>query len=149
MTDLFLMRHAKSAYPPGVPDHLRPLSPRGERNADAAAQWLSHIALRTVLLSPATRTRETWRILQRHQDLAEVQIVDELYDASAEQIAAAIADWASGPTLVLGHNPGLQACVLAMARGDELHYAEVAGKFPTSAIAHLCDGVLTNFVIPR
>jgi len=149
MTDLFLMRHAKSAYPPGIPDHLRPLNPRGERNAEVAAQWLAPVPLRTVLVSPATRTRETWRILERHQGSVEMQIVDELYDASAAQIAAVIATGASGPTLVLGHNPGMQACVLAMARGDEPHFAEVARKFPTSAIAHLRDGVLTDFVIPR
>jgi len=149
MTDLFLMRHAKSAYPPGVPDRLRPLSPRGERNAEVAAQWLAQMGLRTALVSPATRTRETWRILERHQDSVEVQIVDKLYDASAAQIAAVIADSANGPTLVLGHNPGIQACVLNMARGDEPQIGEVAGKFPTSAIAQLRDGVLTDFVIPR
>lgn len=149
MTDLFLMRHAKSAYPPGVSDLLRPLSPRGERNARAAASWLSHVQLETVLISPATRTRETWHILKYHGVVAAKQICGELYEASATQIAALTAEKASGPTLVLGHNPGIQACVLALARGDELQLGEVAVKFPTSAIAHLRNGVLTDFVVPR
>ncbi|MCA1999730.1 MAG: histidine phosphatase family protein, partial [Hyphomicrobiales bacterium] len=30
MRRLFLLRHGKSAWPDGVPDHARPLAPRGE-----------------------------------------------------------------------------------------------------------------------
>ncbi|HUB57091.1 MAG TPA: histidine phosphatase family protein, partial [Mycobacterium sp.] len=33
---LVLLRHAKSAYPNGVPDHDRPLAPRGRREAGLA-----------------------------------------------------------------------------------------------------------------
>ena len=44
MTDryrtLLLLRHAKSDWPPGVPDHERPLAPRGEREAKLAGNWL-------------------------------------------------------------------------------------------------------------
>lgn len=149
MTDLFLMRHAKSAYPPGVPDVLRPLSPRGRRNAQAAAEWLSQMSVDTVLVSPATRTRATWQVLGPHFPSAVMVVCDDLYDASAQVIADVISQHASGSTLVLGHNPGMHACVLALAQGDEPEFGAVAEKFPTSAIAHLRDGVLANFVIPR
>jgi phosphohistidine phosphatase len=149
MTDLFLMRHAKSAYPPGVPDVLRPLSPRGQRNANAAAEWLSQMSLDTALVSPATRTRATWQILEPLFPSAALVTCDELYDASAHEIADVIAEHASGSTLVLGHNPGMHAYALAMAQGDEPKFGEVAERFPTSAIAHLRDGVLADFVIPR
>ena len=36
---LVLLRHAKSAYPHGVPDHDRPLAGKGRRNAAAAGDW--------------------------------------------------------------------------------------------------------------
>ena len=38
---LILLRHAKSDYPLGVPDHDRPLNERGRRDADAAGAWLA------------------------------------------------------------------------------------------------------------
>ena len=37
---LVLLRHAKSAWPDGVPDTQRPLNNRGRRDARAAGQWL-------------------------------------------------------------------------------------------------------------
>ncbi len=41
---LVLLRHAKSAYPPGVADHERPLNDRGRRDAPEAGRWLdAHI----------------------------------------------------------------------------------------------------------
>ena len=37
---LVVLRHAKSAYPPGVVDHDRPLAPRGVVDAKAAGGWI-------------------------------------------------------------------------------------------------------------
>ena len=37
---LVVLRHAKSAYPPGVVDHDRPLAPRGVVDATAAGAWI-------------------------------------------------------------------------------------------------------------
>ena len=36
---LVLLRHAKSAWPSGVPDHDRPLAGKGRRNAQATGGW--------------------------------------------------------------------------------------------------------------
>ncbi|MET7442233.1 histidine phosphatase family protein, partial [Streptomyces sp. NPDC005568] len=38
---LVVLRHAKSAWPDGVPDHERPLAPRGRRDAPAAGRSLA------------------------------------------------------------------------------------------------------------
>src|SRR6478609_1619971 len=78
---LILLRHAKSAYPPGVADHERPLAPRGEREAALAGDWLrAHApAVDAVLCSTATRTRQT---LARTRIEASVNYVDRLYDAT-------------------------------------------------------------------
>ena len=56
------MRHAKSDWPPGVPDRERPLTKRGRRDATAAGDWLQEQGYvpDRVVVSPAQRTRETW-----------------------------------------------------------------------------------------
>ncbi|MFE6686352.1 SixA phosphatase family protein [Streptomyces sp. NPDC057743] len=61
-TRLIVLRHAKSAWPEGVPDHERPLAGRGRRDAPAAGRWLRqrHCAPDVVLCSTSRRTRETW-----------------------------------------------------------------------------------------
>src|SRR5690349_19664904 len=66
---LVLLRHAKSEWPEGVPDHKRPLTARGRRDATAAGRWLrAHLddlghGLDAVACSPAQRTRETWALV--------------------------------------------------------------------------------------
>lgn len=88
MTDrsrtLVLLRHAKSAYPPGVGDHARPLAARGIREATLAGDWLRSAAgpdpaVQAVLCSTATRTRQT---LERTGIEAPVSFIDDLYDAT-------------------------------------------------------------------
>ena len=62
---LILLRHAKSAWP-DVPDHERPLAPRGRRDAPAAGRWLvesGHVP-DLVVCSTARRARETWQLAE-------------------------------------------------------------------------------------
>ena len=58
---LVLLRHAKSAYPPGVADHGRPLASRGEREAALAGAWIRRElpSIDRILCSTAERTRQT------------------------------------------------------------------------------------------
>ncbi|MAG53532.1 MAG: phosphohistidine phosphatase SixA, partial [Halomonas sp.] len=37
MNSVLIMRHGEAA--PGFPDHARPLTPRGEREAETMARW--------------------------------------------------------------------------------------------------------------
>jgi phosphohistidine phosphatase len=145
---LVLMRHAKSAYPPGVPDVLRPLNDRGRRNADRAADILKEFAINTALVSAATRTRETWARIS-HMVPATVQYLDELYHADPVTIMDVVHRLGSGTTLVLAHNPGIQECVLQETTVDSPLRRAVAERFPTSAIARIEQGELLDFVIPR
>ncbi|WP_443080564.1 SixA phosphatase family protein [Streptomyces sp. PTD5-9] len=59
---LIVLRHAKSAWPEGVPDHERPLAGRGRRDAPAAGRRLYEAGYTPdlVVCSTARRTRETW-----------------------------------------------------------------------------------------
>lgn len=148
--DVLLMRHAKSAYPMGVPDHDRPLNGRGSRNALAAGRWLGDMGIQTVLVSSAERAQQTWQIVSSFVECP-AEDVPELYEASAQTIDKVIHSRARGRTLIVAHNPGLEDYVLSRATPgpDAESWNQLRYKYPTSAIAHVRDGVLVDFVIPR
>ncbi|MFG2133388.1 SixA phosphatase family protein [Streptomyces sp. NPDC048751] len=140
---LVVLRHAKSAWPEGVPDHERPLAPRGRRDAPAAGRALAEIDCLPdlALCSTATRARETWELASaqwgtpppvRHDPRLYAADVPELLQVVREAPAQA------ATLLLIGHNPGLEELVLDLA-GDGLDNLldEVRLKFPTSAIAVL------------
>jgi phosphohistidine phosphatase len=142
---LLLMRHAKSAYPPGTPDHDRPLAPRGEREAGLAGDWLrAHApAVDAVLCSTATRARET---LARTGIDAPVRYVERLYGATPgcviDEINGADSTLATeiDTLLVIGHEPAMSQVALGLAGAEGTNTAAVeriSTKFPTSSIAML------------
>jgi phosphohistidine phosphatase len=161
---LLLLRHAKSDYPQGVPDHERPLAPRGEREAGLAGDWLrAHApAVDAVLCSTATRTRQT---LARTRIDAPVNFVDRLYDATPgaviEEINGVEPDVET--LLVIGHEPAMSSVALGLATADGSNTTaaeRISTKFPTSAIAVLRTGeswdqltlsgaALVGFHVPR
>lgn len=161
---LVLLRHAKSAYPSGVPDHERPLASRGKREARLAGDWLrAHLpTIDAVLCSTAARTRET---LRRSGIDAPVHYDDRLYDASPgmviEQINGVGDDIAV--LLAIGHEPTMTQLALGLADSFTANsdVAErIANKFPTSAMAvlrlngswadlELRSAQLADFHVPR
>jgi phosphohistidine phosphatase len=141
---LFVLRHAKSSWDdPGLGDHERPLAPRGRRAAlQIAAHLRAHeIAPALVLCSPARRTVQT---LEAVAPGGKTLIEPELYAASASALLARLRQVPNVTTsvMLIGHNPGLQMLVLALA-GDRTPTREdptraaVANKFPTAALATL------------
>src|SRR5574337_352837 len=138
---LVLLRHAKSAYPTGVADHDRPLTPRGMREAGLAGDWLrSNLpGIDAVLCSTATRARQT---LVRTGIDVRVRYVDRLYEATPgavlDEINTITDDVAT--LLLVGHEPTMSQVALGLAgiRGtDPRTEARIATKFPTSGIAVL------------
>jgi phosphohistidine phosphatase len=137
---LYLLRHAKSSWKePGIPDHDRPLAPRGKRAAKAMAEHVREQGVRPdlVLCSTATRARQTF---ERVEPLGarEVHIERELYGADAATLLARLRDvpGSVGSVMMIGHNPGLEDLALVLARpapGRD----ELATKFPTGALATL------------
>lgn len=129
---LVVVRHAKSAWPDDVPDPDRPLNARGRRDAPAAGRWIRDRVgrLDAVVCSPATRTRQTWRLIAAELDGPPSPVVDDrVYAASVETLLAVVAELPDdvGVALLLGHNPGVAELV-----------AELTGEEPemkTSAIA--------------
>ena len=140
---LLLLRHAKSSYPDGVPDHERPLAPRGVREAGLAGDWIraNAPAVEAVLCSTATRTRET---LARTGIDAPTRFVDELYDSTPGITLdvinglGTVFDVDVQTLLVVGHEPTTSELALRLAgAGDPALMDQMTMKYPTSAIAML------------
>jgi phosphohistidine phosphatase len=138
---LYLLRHAKSSWAdPTLPDHERPLAPRGRRDAKRVATHLRLLGSgpELVLCSSAARTRETLELVHPALGSATVSVEEQLYAASSDELLARIRDVPDtvASVMLIGHNPGLQRFALALASaGDDLKQLEA--KLPTAALATL------------
>ena len=140
---LVVLRHAKSAYPPGVADHDRPLSDRGRRDARVAGGWIDARvgSLDHVVVSTATRTRETWGLVEPSVQVpGDVRFEDSVYAASAATLNGVLRSVPpeADTVLLVGHNPGCEDLALSLAGTyDEGAYERLTTKYPTSGIAVL------------
>ncbi|MFF4603024.1 SixA phosphatase family protein [Streptomyces sp. NPDC001339] len=143
MRRLVVLRHAKSAWPPEVADHDRPLARRGLRDAPAAGRWLrtADCVPDLVVCSTAARARQTWE-LAAAQLPARPAVRHEpcLYGADPAALLAVVRETPPdvGTLLLVGHNPAVQDLVLLLAHealSDALE--RTREKFPTCAIAVL------------
>lgn len=164
---LVVLRHAKSAWPLDVADHERPLAPRGRRDAPAAGRALAEADCLPdlALCSTAVRARRTWELAAAEWGTPPpVRYDRRLYAASPAGLLAVVHEVpAEMETLLLiGHNPGLEELVLALADdGLDDTLERVRTKFPTSAIAVLSwygttwraltpgTALLTSMTVPR
>lgn len=105
--NLILWRHAEALdAAPGQDDLSRPLTPKGERQAQRVARWLSQrLAESTrVLVSPALHCRQTAAALGKQS-----KTVPELAPDAGIQSLLDAAGWpdARTPVLLIGHQPTL------------------------------------------
>jgi phosphohistidine phosphatase len=120
---LVVLRHAKSAWPDGVPDRKRPLNGRGRRDAVAAGRWLRDNVggLDVVVCSPAERARQTWELVAAElADPPDPTFDEDVYGASPDtllDVVAALPDDAA-TALLIGHNPAFQDLV-GLLSGEE------------------------------
>lgn len=136
---LVVLRHAHATSGAGLPDVERPLSERGEIEADAAGVWLAERGIRPdlVVCSVARRTRETYSILERHLGPAPaVEYEERAYSAGLDDLLALVQETheGHGTVLLVGHNPSVYQLVLSLAGGAE------AGFPPASAALIELDG---------
>lgn len=114
--DLILWRHAE-AVPDLEDDLARPLTRKGERQAQRMAAWLSRQLpdqLR-VLASPAVRAQQTAAALERR-----VKTVDELAPGGSVEALLHAARWpdAREATIVVGHQPALGLAAAYLLSGQ-------------------------------
>ncbi len=140
---LILIRHAKSDYPVGVPDHDRPLNARGRANARVMGKLVGEILTPlgdySLALSTAVRVQETWRVMSESVPKPTHSWNDaSLYLAEPDTIIE-VAQCSSTPTVVLvGHNPGIED-LARMSRGADSARDPHTGralrdKLPTSSV---------------
>lgn len=119
---LTLLRHAKSSWnQPGLADHDRPLSPRGERDAVTMSARLAARGARPALIwsSSAARALATARQLAETLELPPERLRSSrrLYLAGPRRILEFVmeqpAEWPD--LVVVGHNPGFTALANRLA----------------------------------
>ena len=145
MKTVLLLRHAKSAWSnPGLVDHERPLSSRGERAAEIMAEYIADKCPRLdiILCSTAVRTRQTLAPLVRRLPAPAPPIALEkgLYLASEAALLARLQALTeeAGTALLIGHNEGIGELAAALAgRGPADPLKALREKFPTGALAVL------------
>jgi len=112
--DLILWRHADAAE--GEPDHARPVTPKGAKQAARVAKWLRRRlpSKFTVIASPAQRAQETAAALG-----VRIRTSSRLAPgASAADILEA-AGWPDGKRVVVivGHQPDLGKAAALLVAG--------------------------------
>ena len=135
MRDLILLRHAHAEpAQPGQADADRPLSMRGQAEADAAAAWLkAHQLLPTrVLCSPSKRTRETLERVLAVLGYTDVRYEPRIYDASPGTLMTVLDEHVDiDRVMMVGHNPGFEQVAALLHSG----ISGDARGMPTAGIA--------------
>lgn len=143
MRRLILMRHAEADPAAGSGrDRDRALSARGRIEAAAMGRALAARGWRPdlALVSPATRTRQTWDLV--HDAFGDVQIRDDdaLFNGGADtlrRLVGAAADEA-GCLMVVAHNPGVHVLAveyLIESAASPSALDRMSGGFPPGAVA--------------
>ena len=163
---LWLLRHAKSSWDePDLADHDRPLSARGERDAQRMRRYLEDEVAdpALVLCSSASRARQTLELVTPAlRGDPDIRIEAELYTFDATVLLSRLRAMGTTaePVMIVGHNPAIQELSLnIVGSGKEL--AVMAEKYPTGALAEIevtgdtwgglevTTGSLLRFVRPR
>lgn len=142
MKRLTILRHAKSQpQEPRVNDFDRPLNDRGWNASRRMGSELEERNFRfdRILVSPAARARETIAgVQQGFEFAAPIRLEQRLYlaqEALLLSIVRELPETVKSPLLV-GHNPGLQQLLLAVATEDPAGLRHrISHKFPTGAVA--------------
>jgi phosphohistidine phosphatase len=169
MLRLFLFRHAKSSWTdPGLDDHDRPLSPRGQRAAPLIGRFMraQKLVPELVLCSPARRARDTWKLASAELGTAPRLLLEEaLYDfGNGGRILDTVRSKgdATKSVMVVGHNPSIERLAQRLiGKGDAKLRKRLAEKYPTGALIVIAfdaknwgaieegKGTLSVFIRPR
>jgi len=168
MRRLLLFRHGKTERSePGMPDRTRALLDRGRKDAAKIGAYMASHALipDRVLLSPADRTRETWKCAaSAFRPEPSALISEQLYDATPHAVLTAIKEAPASvhTLLVVGHNPSLhEVALMLIAAGDIDTRERLREKLPAAGLVimdfaidswsklHPQSGRLERFVSPK
>ena len=170
MRQLLLLRHAKSSWDDReLPDHARPLNPRGRLAAATMRDTMTSLGLApdVVLLSSSLRTRQTLQALEPWADTPLVEPMDTLYLATAAVLMKTLkaVPETVRSVLLVGHNPGLHELAMRLVGAHAMSYEnpdlrQLAEGYPSGALAEFTvpgpwsalddgGGRLVRFLCPR
>ena len=120
---LWVIRHAKTANPPGTRDYDRPLTERGYRDARLITAALARHARTPKLLvtSAALRARTTAELLGHGLGI-DIVTREALYGASVETLLDTVQSLPEDTECVgiVAHNPGISYLAAALADGGNV-----------------------------
>lgn len=116
--ELYLLRHAHAGNPSEwtTDDALRPLSPKGRRQAERLGQFLAERALSpdSIVSSPRLRARQTAELVADALGMG-VSIDERLAGPLDLDVLAAVLEGAGGDSAVLvGHDPDLSEVIASL-----------------------------------
>jgi len=117
---LILVRHAKAAAEEGQPDHDRPLTEQGVRDARTMGGWLRDhdVEPDAVWCSSALRARQTWSAAAAEMGASAVEpsYLRSVYQAGPGDLVDLLRDVSPDvdSVLVLGHNPTMEQALAAL-----------------------------------
>lgn len=167
MRQLLLLRHAKTErVEPGERDRDRKLTKRGRHDAPIIGAYMAKHAFvpDLALVSPASRTQETWALMIPCFTKPPPMLTDDrIYNASVGQLFAVLTEARSEKSLLMiGHNPGFhELAVHLIASGDVNLREQLKEGLPTTGLVvvdlpiddwsrlHPRAGRLERFVTPR
>ena len=141
MRRLLLLRHAKSDWPDGTDDSMRPLTERGTSDAPKMGAAIASKGLSPdlALISAALRTRQTWDLLNPQLDKeVPARVESGLYGASDQVMLEFIRAVPSEvqTLMIVGHNPGTERLARSFAKsGDADSIRRLEKKYPTCGLA--------------
>ena len=142
MRRLYLLRHAKSARPEGVPDHERPLATRGREAAPLLGAYMKREGFipQMTLISTSTRTRQTFQLVSETLGSVDASFTDAIYEAEwsdlLELVRSASNDAAS--LMLVGHNPGMAdfaEALLDRKSSNPSAASHLSLRYPTAGLA--------------
>ena len=119
--ELILLRHAHAEpQRDGGSDAERPLSLRGEAEADAASAWLKQHGLPDrVVTSPAERARATAQRVLAGTGYTDTREDARIYEATPGTLLDVLGEHRDCTRLMLvGHNPGFESVAALLATGQ-------------------------------
>lgn len=129
---LVVLRHAKAAWPDGVPDQQRPLASRGRADASAVGRWLREhlVPVDVVVCSPALRVEQTWELVAAELGYPpELRVDPRMYGGGVDDLLDLIRQLPDTATtaLLVGHNPEVSGLTSELSGEDvDLSTAAIA-----------------------
>ncbi len=123
--ELYLLRHADAGDPMAWegPDEIRPLSDKGERQADRLGRFLAGSGFKpdAILTSPKVRAIETARIVGEHLNVRALEDTRLAGGLSADVVEAILGDAGDADCVVLvGHDPDFSDLVAELCGASQI-----------------------------